>query len=136
MRDPIMRAFSEWSMFTTWGWDKGTCACPATRARRRPRLARAPCHACASARLADTQRAARHVHRSFLKRVTGQMTAFKRCNESLFHKPELLNALPDHGGAPPRSKERARTANACCRSREPPLHVRAAELHAYVRDLT
>ena len=22
MRDPIMRAFSEWSMFTTWGWDK------------------------------------------------------------------------------------------------------------------
>jgi len=22
MRDPIMRAFSEWSMFTAWGWDK------------------------------------------------------------------------------------------------------------------
>ena len=22
MRDPIMRAFSEFSMFTTWGWDK------------------------------------------------------------------------------------------------------------------
>ena len=22
MRDPVMRAFSEWSMFTAWGWDK------------------------------------------------------------------------------------------------------------------
>ena len=24
MRDPLMRAYSEFSMFTTWGWDKGT----------------------------------------------------------------------------------------------------------------
>ena len=56
MRDPIMRAFSEWSMFTTWGWDKD---------------------------------------KSFQHRVNGQMNAFRRCNATLYHRPDLLTALPD-----------------------------------------
>ena len=56
MRDPIMRAFSEWSMFTTWGWDK---------------------------------------EKSFAKRATEQMDKFKKCNSTLFQRPDLLRALPD-----------------------------------------
>ena len=56
MRDPIMRAFSEFSMFTTWGWDK---------------------------------------EKSFVKRTTGQMEAFTKCNTTLAEHPELLTSLPD-----------------------------------------
>ena len=56
MRDPIMRAFSEFSMFTTWGWDK---------------------------------------EKSFLRRTTFQMRAFRNCNSTLFGRADLLMALPD-----------------------------------------
>jgi len=56
MRDPIMRAFSEFSMFTAWGWDKAT---------------------------------------SFHVRTQEQMTRFKACNETLFQRTDLLQALPD-----------------------------------------
>jgi len=57
MRDPIARAFSEWSMFTTWGWDK---------------------------------------QKDFVTRVRGQMSTFRKCNATLFHRPDLLTALPDY----------------------------------------
>ena len=45
MRDPIMRAFSEWSMFDAWGWDPtkrftATLLIELRRLRRRPPLAR------------------------------------------------------------------------------------------------
>ena len=33
--------------------------------------------------------------KSFYKRVHQQMNVLKKCNESLFHRPDLLNALPD-----------------------------------------
>jgi len=56
MRDPIARAFSEWSMFTTWGWDKG---------------------------------------KDFKARAHEQMERFRKCNTTLYHRPDLLTALPD-----------------------------------------
>lgn len=57
MRDPIMRTFSEWSMFALgWGWDHEP---------------------------------------DFLKKMHAQMRAFERCNATLFHRIDLVKALPD-----------------------------------------
>lgn len=57
MRDPIMRAFSEWAMFALgWGWDKEP---------------------------------------NFLKRMRSQMASFRACNETLFHRNDIVRGLPD-----------------------------------------
>jgi len=57
MRDPIMRAFSEWSMFALgWGWERDP---------------------------------------DFTKKMRAQMEQLRTCNATLFHRNDLLHALPD-----------------------------------------
>ena len=34
--------------------------------------------------------------KDFVKRTNGQMEAFRKCNSTLFHRPDLLVALPDY----------------------------------------
>jgi len=56
MRDPVMRAFSEWSMFAlAWNWD---------------------------------------AERNFTSAMEGKLSALRRCNETLFDQPLLLETLP------------------------------------------
>lgn len=57
MRDPIMRAFSEWSMFALgWGWERES---------------------------------------DFMRKMRAKMDALRTCNGTLFHRNDLLRALPD-----------------------------------------
>ena len=78
-----MRAFSEWSMFTQARYTPH----PPTRTMKRM------AHLCAACLLCPQW--GWDKEKSFYKRVHQQMNVLKKCNESLFHRPDLLNALPD-----------------------------------------